>query len=73
MFEYQAYDKCINETVNERVRALLMHRYLQGEYELQKIPGFVAKGVFTGLAGVGLTLLRFNGKKTSNVLLLSVG
>ncbi|MDR0691374.1 MAG: type 2 lantipeptide synthetase LanM [Streptococcaceae bacterium] len=71
LFEYQAYDERINEAVSKGIRALLRHRYLQGEYELQKIPGFVAKGAFTGLAGVGLALLRLNGKKTSNVLLLA--
>ncbi|MDR0614484.1 MAG: type 2 lantipeptide synthetase LanM [Lactobacillales bacterium] len=74
LFEYQAYDKSINETVSKGVGALLTHRYLQGEYDLQKIPGFVAKGVFTGLAGVGLAFLRLSGyEKNNDVLLLDVG
>jgi type 2 lantibiotic biosynthesis protein LanM len=73
LFEYQAYDKRINETVSKGARALLTHRYLQGDYDLQKIPGFLAKGIFTGLAGVGLAFLRLSDyEKNNNVLLLDV-
>ncbi|MDR1013084.1 MAG: hypothetical protein LBL38_02335 [Lactobacillales bacterium] len=70
LFKYQDYDKKISNIVSEGVRNLLKNRYCKGNYDLQKIPGFVTKGVFTGVAGVGLTLLQLSNSGVNNNLLL---
>ncbi|MGK9184088.1 type 2 lantipeptide synthetase LanM family protein [Priestia filamentosa] len=63
-------DPSLHEMLESKVNDILSYRDHNGHFKLQGTKGFRAKGLFTGLAGIGYQLMRYLNRDIPNVLLL---